>query len=151
MDSEFLAEKERFVSRLKKHGMKATHQRMAVHEAMFALGHASADMVCEYLISRGRPAVTTASVYNILGELSAIGVYRRRFSSNNKMYFDVTTSPHLHLYDKENHVFKDVFDDELLELIESRLRRRRFRGYSVDAVDIQLVCHPTRKKLKFSE
>ena len=36
-----------FRSRLKRHGLKATRQRLEVHEAMMALGHASADMVTE--------------------------------------------------------------------------------------------------------
>lgn len=150
MDTEYIQERDRFISRLKKHSMKATSQRLAVHEAMYRLGHASADMVCEHIASKCT-SVTTASVYNILNEMAEIGIYRRRFSSNNKMYFDVTTAPHIHLYDKENHAYKDVFDDELMEMIESKLRKRRFRGYSVDSIDIQLVCHPTRKKIKFSE
>ena len=32
---------------LKKHSLKATPQRLAVHEAMMSLGHACADMVTE--------------------------------------------------------------------------------------------------------
>jgi hypothetical protein len=42
---------EEFKAILKKHSLKATPQRLAVHEAMMSLGHASADMVTE-LITR---------------------------------------------------------------------------------------------------
>ena len=38
---------EEFKAILKKHSLKATPQRLAVHEAMMNLGHASADMVTD--------------------------------------------------------------------------------------------------------
>ena len=47
---------------LRRHGLKATRQRMAVHDAMMALGHASADRVTEELAARGEVKGTVASV-----------------------------------------------------------------------------------------
>ena len=137
---------EEFKALLKKHSLKATPQRLAVHEAMISLGHACADMVTEEITRQGKAKVTVASVYNILTQLAMLGVYHHRLSSNNKMYFDVNTFKHMHLYDHENHVFKDVVDEELLEMIESHLGRKKFRGYRVESIDIQLVGRPTRKK-----
>ncbi len=137
---------DRFKSVLKRYSLKATPQRLAVHEAMLSLGHASADQVREWLEDRGGTRVTVASVYNILTQMSLLGVYTHRFSSNNKMYFDVNNFKHIHLYDTVNNDFKDVMDDELLEMVESRIRSKRYRGYKVDGVDIQIICHPTVKK-----
>ena len=137
---------EDFKKVLKKHSLKATPQRLAVHEAMLELGHASADMVTEIISKKGEAKVTVASVYNILTNMAMLGVYDYRLSANNKMYFDVNTFKHMHLYDQENHVFKDVIDDELIEMIEAHLSRKRFRGYKVESIDIQLVGRPTRKK-----
>lgn len=136
----------RFKDILKEKGLKATPQRLAVHEAMLKLGHASADMVAEQMESAGFTRITIASVYNILSTLADLRVYSRRMSSNNKMYFDVNTFKHLHLYDRTCNEYRDVLDDELVGLVESRLKGRRFRGYTVDHVDIQIVCHPTRRK-----
>jgi len=141
-----LSAMDRFKSILKRHSLKATPQRLAVHEAMLSLGHASADQVCELLESKGGTRVTVASVYNILTQMTLLGVYTHRFSTNNKMYFDVNSFRHLHLYDTVNNEFKDVMDDELLEMVESRVRARRYRGYKVDGVDIQIICHPTTRK-----
>ena len=138
---------EEFKQLLKKHSLKATPQRLAVHEAMLSLGHASADMVTEAITQKGDAKVTVASVYNILTNMAMLGVYNYRLSANNKMYFDVNTFKHIHLYDQENHTFKDVIDDELISLIESHLGRKRFRGYKVESIDIQLVGRPTRKKV----
>lgn len=137
---------EEFKKVLKKHDLKATPQRLAVHEAMISLGHASADMVTEAIAAKGTTKVTVASVYNILTSLAMLGIYDHRLSSNNKMYFDVNTFDHMHLYDRENHIFKDVVDEELLTMIQSYLGRKRFRGYKIEGIDIQLIGRPTRKK-----
>jgi len=137
---------EEFRKILKRHSLKATPQRLAVHEAMMSLGHASADMVTESISKKGTTKVTVASVYNILTNLAMLGVYDYRMSSNNKMYFDVNTFEHIHLYDKENHSFRDVIDDELTSLIRAHLGRKRFKGYRIEGIDIQLIGRPTRKK-----
>lgn len=137
---------EEFKQILKTHSLKATPQRIAVHEAMSALGHASADMVTEAIAEKGTTKVTVASVYNILTQLAMLGIYDHRLSSNNKMYFDVNTFDHMHLYDRENHVYKDLIDEELLASIKSHLGRKRFKGYKIESIDIQLIGRPTRRK-----
>lgn len=137
---------EEFKQILKKHSLKATPQRLAVHEVMIELGHASADMVTEAIAAKGTTKVTVASVYNILTNLAMLGIYDYRLSSNNKMYFDVNTFGHMHLYDRENHVFKDVIDEELMGMIQSYLSRKHFKGYKVEGIDIQLIGKPTRKR-----
>ena len=134
-----------FRTRLRRHGLKATRQRLEVHEAMMALGHASADMVTEEITRRGVVKVTTASVYNILSQLADLRIYSRRLSSNNKMYFDINNFRHIHLYDKENNRYRDVVDEELMELVQSHLKRRKFKGYTVEDIDIQFIARPTRK------
>jgi Fe2+ or Zn2+ uptake regulation protein len=137
---------EEFKQLLKKHSLKATPQRLAVHEAMMSLGHACADMVTESIKEKGTAKVTLASVYNILTHMAMLGIYHYRLSANNKMYFDVNTFKHIHFYDKDNHTFRDVIDDELVQIIESHLSRKRVRGYKIDSFDIQLIGRPTRKK-----
>ena len=137
---------EEFKNTLKKHSLKATPQRLAVHEVMINLGHASADMVTDALKEKGTAKITVASVYNILTQMAMLGVYNYRLSTNNKMYFDVNTFKHVHLYDQDNHLFKDVIDDELISIIEAHLGRKRFKGYKIESIDIQLMGRPTRKK-----
>ncbi|MCM1176551.1 MAG: transcriptional repressor [Bacteroidales bacterium] len=137
---------EQFKAALKRHSMKATPQRIAVHEAMMKLGHASADMVTDEIKAHSDTKVTVASVYNILTNLALLGIYRHRLSSNNKMYFDVNTFRHIHIYDCENHRYKDLVDDELMEMIESHLGRRKFRGYRIEDIDIQIIARQTRKR-----
>ena len=53
---------EEFKEILRKHSLKATPQRLAVHEAMMELGHDSADMVTALLREKGTAKVTLAPV-----------------------------------------------------------------------------------------
>ncbi|MCQ2146915.1 MAG: transcriptional repressor [Bacteroidales bacterium] len=138
---------EEFKVILKKNGLKATPQRLAVHEAMLSLGHASVDMVTESISANTTKTITVASAYNILSQLADLGIYSRRTSSNCKMYFDVNSGKHIHLYDSEGNEYKDIIDDELIAMVEAKLGRRRFKGYKVDSIDIQIICHPSKKKL----
>lgn len=135
-----------FKAFLKKHSLKATPQRLAVHEAMLSLGHACADQVCEWIGTHGKCRITVASVYNILSQMALLGIYGHRLSANNKMYFDVNTYKHLHLYDTVNNDYRDILDDDLIEMVETKVKGRRFRGFKVDGVDILLLCHPSTKK-----
>ncbi len=137
---------EQFKNILRMHSLKATPQRIAVHEAMLKLGHASADMVTDEIQKNGNTKVTVASVYNILTNMAMLGIYHHRLSSNNKMYFDVNTFKHFHIYDCENHQYKDIIDNEFVEMVEKYFNRRRFRGYSIENIDIQLIGRPTRRK-----
>lgn len=137
---------EEFKSTLKKHSMKATPQRLAVHSAMMELGHASADQVSDWIQKKGSTHTTVASVYNVLTQLALLGVYSHRLSANNKMYFDVNTFKHIHLYDCINHEFKDVMDEELIDIVESKLKGKRYKGYKVENIDIQILCRPSAKK-----
>ncbi|MBO4625146.1 MAG: transcriptional repressor [Bacteroidales bacterium] len=136
-----------FRTQLRRHNLKATRQRLAVHEVMMGLGHASADMVCEELSKQGSH-VTVASVYNILSQLADNRIYGRRLSATSKMFFDVNMVRHIHLYDRENHTYRDLIDEELNMLVASHLRRRKFKGYTVEDIDIQLIAHPTKSKTK---
>lgn len=138
---------EDFRSHLRRHGLKATRQRLAVHEAMMELEHASAETVGEKLQERGT-SVTTASVYNILSQLADYHIYGRRLSATNKMFFDVDPSRHIHLYDRENHNYRNLVNEELSTLVAAHLRHRKFKGFTVEDIDIQIIAKPTQKKKK---
>lgn len=139
---------EEFKKLLKKHSLKSTQQRLAVHNAMLKLGHASADMVTEEIRSQGTTNVTVASVYNILSQIALLGIYDHRMSANNKMYFDVNTFRHIHLYDYVNNTFKDVIDDDFMDNLDAYFAKKKFKGYRVECVDMQIVCRPSRSYVK---
>ncbi|MCR4859917.1 MAG: transcriptional repressor [Bacteroidales bacterium] len=132
---------------LRDKGLKATPQRVAVHEAMLKLVHAGADDVARVIAERGGVAVSPASVYNILCLLADLKIYQRRCGQGSKMVFDVRPGRHVHLYDTRNQNWRDIEDEELLAWMEAHFKGRRFRGFRLDGFDVQLLCHPTRKNL----
>lgn len=134
-----------FREALRAHALKATAQRLSVHEAMLSLGHASADSVAEWIKDNGKCNVSVATVYNILSQMALLGVYSHRLSANNKMYFDVNTNRHIHLYDIQNNEYQDVVDKELTDFIDDHIKSRKFKGFKVDSVDIQIIGHPARR------
>ncbi|MCQ2130839.1 MAG: transcriptional repressor [Bacteroidales bacterium] len=134
-----------FREALRSHSLKATAQRIAVHEAMIALGHASADSVAEWIKDNGKCNVSVATVYNILSQMALLGVYHHRMSANNKMYFDVNTNRHIHLYDIQNNEYLDVVDKELTDFIDNRIKSRKFKGFKVESIDIQIIGRPNRR------
>lgn len=133
---------ETFTSELKKHKLKATSQRIAVHKAMLALGHASADMVADYISKNKLAGITLASVYNTLCQMAVIGIYSYRHSSTSKMFFDVNSAPHFHIYDRDNDTYIDIVDDELLSSIERKLKKTDFGSYQMYGFELNILCNP---------
>ncbi|MBO7117951.1 MAG: transcriptional repressor [Bacteroidales bacterium] len=141
---------QKFKALLKQHKLKATPQRLAVHNVMLQLIHASAEQVADVLKEASESKVSVSSVYNILSHMASLGIYGRRLSVNNVMYFDVNPENHLHLYDPQNNIFKDVQDPDLLMEIEEKIKRHRYRGFRVSSVEVNVICHPPKKRKKQS-
>ena len=141
------ADMESFLKALKTRNLKVTPQRVAVHQAMLDLIHAGADEVFKHIQQSQSARITRGTVFVILQDMADKGIYARRYGPEGRMCFDVNAYRHLHLYDTRNHEFIDAEGDELLQTVENGLRRRRFKGYKMDDFDIQIICHPTRRKL----
>ena len=137
---------ERFRNLLKSHGLKVTPQRLAVHNAMLSLVHASAESVSQYIAATGERQISVSSVYNILNQMAELGIYRKRLSSDSTLYFDAVPANHIHLYNYVSNEFKDIQDPELLAQVEETIKRHRYRGLKVERVEVNVICHPSRKK-----
>ena len=119
-------------------GLKATPQRIAVYKEMQNLGHACADMVAENL-KESFPSLTVATIYNVLDSFVEVGLLVKRFSSNNKMYFDVNTYDHVHFYDMQSNTHSDYSDPELVKLVIDYVNGKELGGFKLSSVDIQLI------------
>lgn len=127
-------------ARLNQCGLKATPQRMRVYAAMCQLGHASADALYHFL-GGDRCTMSLATVYNVLGSLTEAGLLVQRPSFSNKMFFDVNTTPHGHLYLQDTHEIRDFINAPLRQEVEARIRAQLPAGLALDRVEIQVVCH----------
>lgn len=124
--------------KIQQSGLKATPQRIAVYNAMMELGHASADMVVDTL-KESFPTLTVATIYNVLESFVEAGLVVRRYSSNNKMYFDVNTYEHAHVYDRKTNTYRDYDDPELIKLVMDYLSRKGSPDLVFTNIDIQLI------------
>lgn len=124
--------------KIKEAGLKATPQRIAVYGAMRKLGHACVDMVAEE-INMTFPSMTIATIYNVLESFVNAGLLARRFSSNNKMYFDVNVYEHAHIYDTASHSYKDLDDPVLTNMVMNYISGKKLDNFDITSVDIQLV------------
>lgn len=119
-------------------GLKATPQRIAVYKEMQNLGHACADMVAENL-KESFPSLTVATIYNVLDSFVEVGLLVKRFSSNNKMYFDVNTYDHIHIYDEQMNAYKDYNDPVLVKMVTDYLNNVEIPNFKFRTVDIQIL------------
>ena len=142
MEDRPMLDTEQVRTRLNEHGLKATPQRIRVYKAMCRLGHAAADSVYQELGAE-RGAMTLATVYNVLESLTEAGLLVRRPSFSNKMFFDVETAPHFHLYRQDTGQMTDFPDPALQQALEDRIRERIPEGLSFDGVEIQILFHKT--------
>ena len=135
-----------FKRMLRDRDLKATPQRVAVHEAMRELVHASADDVAARIAAQGAVRISPASVYNILSLFADEGIYARRCGQGGRLVFDARAGRHVHLYDTEDGTWRDLLEeDALLAQVEAHFKGRRFRGFKIDGFEVQVLCHPTRK------
>jgi len=123
---------------LRSHGVKVTRQRLTVLNVMRELGHASADMVC-----RKCDGATVATIYNVLDCLVKAGLLQKRLTPNNKMFFDITTQPHCHIYDEESNLFMDFRDEELMSMVQKQIMKD-VKDFDVSDIEIQIVGHRHR-------
>ena len=142
MEDRPMLDTEQVRTRLNAQGLKATPQRIRVYKAMCRLGHAAADTVYQELGAE-RGAMTLATVYNVLESLTEAGLLVRRPSFSNKMFFDVETAPHFHLYRQDTGQMADFPDPALQQALEDRIRERMPEGLSFDGVEILILCHKT--------
>ncbi|MBQ4280277.1 MAG: transcriptional repressor [Rikenellaceae bacterium] len=120
------------------HGIKVTVPRLAVYEAMRELGHASADQLIRK-VQQNAPAVTVGTIYNVLECFTEHGLIRQIFSRDNKMYFDINTSPHYHLYDQNGMRIEDYNDPELERILGDYFRRKPVEGFTISEIRLKLV------------
>lgn len=124
--------------KIKESGLKATPQRIAIYSVMQDLGHASADM----LVARIQdvfPSITVATIYNVLESFVEAGLLQRRSSTNNKMYFDVNTYSHAHLFDEQGNVYMDFNDEVLMDMVYEYVKDKLPEGFDLKNIDIQFV------------
>ena len=118
--------------------LKVTPQRIAVYKAMGRLGHACAeDVIAE--VHKESPTITVSTIYNVLDCLAANKIISRILTGNNKMYFDISTHEHYHLYSETSHRIEDFDNTELVAIVKEYMRSKQIAGFDLKEVKVQLI------------
>jgi len=122
------------------HGLKATHQRIAVYEALMALHdkHPVAEDVHQVL-KPDYPSISLGTVYKTLDTLAETGLIRRVLSEKGGNRYDADTSVHNHIYCTNTREILDYKDAELEELLESFFKQRHMENFEVKSFFVQLT------------
>ncbi len=124
--------------KIQESGLKATPQRITIYRIMRELGHASVDMVANK-IKENYPSMTLATVYNVLESFETSGILSKRLSPENKMFFDITTYDHAHIFDREGKTFADHNDPELAKILKDYMKRVNIKGFKPEKIEIQII------------
>jgi Fur family peroxide stress response transcriptional regulator len=131
---------EHIKSILKESGLKITVQRLLVYQALEKLKHAPVDEVVKE-VHLTLPTITIAAVYNILELYAKEHIIGRMHTTDNKLFYDITSTPHSHLYASTERRIEDFMDDELKVLVTDYLQRKKIKGFQLDDVNIQIIGH----------
>ena len=131
---------EHIKSILKASGLKITVQRIHVYQALEKLKHAPVDEVVK-AVHLALPSITVAAVYNILELYAKEHIIGRMHTTDNKLFYDITSTPHSHLYASTEHRVEDFMDEELKALVSDYLQRKEISGFNLDDITIQLIGH----------
>ncbi|MBC7449878.1 MAG: transcriptional repressor [Cytophagales bacterium] len=127
---------EQIKNRLATFGLKATHQRLVVYDAMQKIPyHPSAEDIYA-LIHTDTPTITLATVYNTLDCFAEAKVISRVLTEEGKNLYDFDTGTHHHIYITNTDEIVDYHDPELQKLIEDYLKQKNI--HNLEIRDLQL-------------
>ena len=125
---------------LRRHGIQATPQRMAVAEyVLSAKTHPTADEVWEH-VRRGCPTLSRATVYNTLNLFVDRGLLKTQVLREGTVVFDPRVDAHHHFIDVETGRIYDVPWEAVRVSGENALR-----GFEVSEYQVIMRGHKRRK------
>jgi Fur family peroxide stress response transcriptional regulator len=112
-------------------GLKATHQRLVVYDALQKTSlHPSAEDVYG-LIHTDNPTITLATIYNTLDSFVEAKLITKVSTEAGKSRYDFNTHQHHHIYLSNTDEIIDYHDPELQQLLSAYLTKKKFTNISI--------------------
>ncbi|MFD3000765.1 Fur family transcriptional regulator [Pontibacter toksunensis] len=121
-------------------GLKATHQRIVVYEALMELHgkHPMAEEVYQHL-KPANPSISLGTVYKTLDSFAEINLVHKVLSEEGGKRFDANTTVHSHIYCSNTKEIIDFEDAELDQLLQEFLQGRNLFNFEVRGFSVQLT------------
>lgn len=119
-------------------GLKGTHQRIAIYEALINLeNHPTAEMIYN-AIKKKYPTISLGTVYKTLETFVEKRLINRVLTTNDIMRYDAITKPHHHLFDKSSGKIIDYDDDQLFKVIEKHLKKKDIPFFNISSIHVRI-------------
>ncbi len=123
---------------IKKSGLKATPQRIAILDAVYTLNnHPTAENILEH-IQTNHPSIASGTVYHVLDVLIKNNLIKRVKTEKDVMRYDGVMELHHHLYCSECDIIEDYKDDELDKLLKNYFEKKDLPGFNIEDVVLQI-------------
>jgi Fur family peroxide stress response transcriptional regulator len=121
-------------------GLKATHQRIVVFEAVTELhGHHPVAEEVYQRLKPANPSISLGTVYKTLDTFVESGLINRVFTEEGGKRYDPNTVAHSHIYCSNTKEIIDFEDTELDQLLLDFFERRSMENFEIKALSVQLT------------
>jgi Fur family peroxide stress response transcriptional regulator len=125
-------------NKLTEHGLKATHQRLVVYDALQKTHlHPSAEEVYT-LIHPDNPSISLATVYNTLDSFVEAKLITRVLCEEGKSRYDFNTQQHHHIYISNTDEIIDYHDPELQKILTAYLKKKKLINITINELQVHI-------------
>ncbi|MEO0552291.1 MAG: transcriptional repressor [Bacteroidota bacterium] len=125
-------------SQLKEAGLKATHQRLVIMNAVKEMSdHPSAEKVFSS-IKANNPSISLGTVYKTLETLVNNGLLAKVATREGQMRYDPRLDNHGHIYLTNTKELVDYYDEELDTLIIDFFKRKRVNNLKIKNISVRI-------------
>lgn len=129
---------EEIKNKLTEYGIKATHQRLVVYDALQKTHlHPSAEEVYT-LIHSDNPSISLATVYNTLDSFAEARLITRVLSEEGKSRYDFNTHHHHHIYISNTDEIIDYHDPELQKILNAYLKKKKVTNLTIHELQVHI-------------
>jgi len=124
--------------KLAEKGLKITLQRIAILEAIYALGnHPTAEMILDYMKDT-YPSIGPGTLYKVLDVLIENHLIKRVKTERDIMRYDGIVENHHHVYCSESGEIRDYMDQDLDQLLAGYFRKKQITDFEIEEIKLQI-------------
>lgn len=139
---------EEIKDKISDYGLKATHQRLVVYDALQKTSlHPSAEDVYD-LIHLDNPSITLATIYNTLDSFVEAKLISKVSTEAGKNRYDFNTHQHHHIYLSNTDEIIDYHDPELQQMLSTYLTKKKFKNITIQDFRVHIkaeIINPDKK------
>ena len=119
-------------------GLKITHQRIVVYQAvLYSKKHPTAEQIYDSIKS-DNPSISLATVYKTLETFAENHLINKVSSPQGTMRYDARIDNHNHIYISNTNEIIDYEDDELRNILQRYLSKKNFSNLNITDFKLQI-------------